>query len=374
MNDRCIRPWAVLGTLGFVSVLSACQKPAAPVDEIRPVRTVVVRPQAVAGQAELTGVVRARVESPLSFRLAGKLVERKVDAGSRVVAGQALARLDPADASLSAAAASAALSAARTQLAQARIDNQRANDLLAKNFVSRAEVDRTLTALNAAQDTLKQAEAQARLAGNQAAYATLSADAAGVVTQVAAEPGQVVAAGQPVLTLARDGAREIEVAVPENLRDALKVGQALQVKLWAVSGKTYHGSVRELSPSADASSRTFAARVTLNDADDGVQLGMSATVLVPTGDQTHTQDFKLPLTALLDVNGQKKLWRYDAASHKVRSIPVKVKGVTENGIVVEGVTPGTVVVTAGVHMLREGQTVKLISNAAAGQTASQPGA
>lgn len=362
-----MRPWAALGVLGLIGTLSACQKPAEPVDEVRPVRTQVIAPQAVSGQAELTGVVRARIESPLSFRIAGKLVERSVDAGSRVAAGQALARLDPADASLSATAAAAALSAARTQLAQARLDHQRATDLLAKNFVSKAEVDRSQTALSAAQDTLRQAEAQAKLAGNQAAYSVLHSDTAGVVTQVNAEPGQVLAAGQPVLVLARDGAREVEVAVPENLRGGLAVGQALQVKLWA-NGKTFSGTVRELAPAADASSRTFPARVTLADADGAVQLGMSASVLLPTAGKSEAAH--LPLTALLDQNGQKKLWRYDPASHKVGSIPVRVVSVTDDGFVADGVAPGTVVVTAGVHLLREGQTVRLI---ASGVAAAKPG-
>jgi RND family efflux transporter MFP subunit len=363
-----MRPWAALGVLGLIGTLSACQKPVEPVDEVRPVRTQVIAPQVVSGQAELTGVVRARIESPLSFRIAGKLVERSVDAGSRVAAGQALARLDPADASLSATAAAAALSAARTQLAQAKLDHQRATDLLAKNFVSKAEVDRSQTALNAAQDMLRQAEAQAKLAGNQAAYSVLHSDAAGVVTQVSAEPGQVLAAGQPVLVLARDGAREVEVAVPENLRGTLKVGQALQVKLWAVNGKTFSGTVRELAPAADASSRTFPARVTLADADGAVQLGMSASVLLPTAGKSEAAH--LPLTALLDQNGQKKLWRYDPASHKVGSIPVKVVSVTDDGFLADGVAPGTVVVTAGVHLLREGQTVRLI---ASGVAAAKPG-
>ncbi|WP_051710669.1 efflux RND transporter periplasmic adaptor subunit [Andreprevotia chitinilytica] len=368
MSDRSVlrRTVLVLASAGLLAgLLTACKEEAKAVDEVRPVRTVVVGAGSANAESQLTGVIHARVESPLSFRIGGKLLERKVDVGARVAAGQALARLDPADAALQANAASAQLSAAKTQLAQAELDYKRATELLAKHFVSQAEVDRNQTTLNAARDSLRQAEAQAKLAGNQAAYATLQADAPGVITATNAEPGQVLSSGQSVLTLARDGAREVLVSVPEGQRAALAIGKSVKVKLWAQDSKTYSGTVRELSPAADAMSRTFDARITLADADAAVQLGMSASVLVDTPRSDKTGTALLPLTALFDVNGQKKLWKVDTKTAQVSSTPIKVDAILENGVMVEGVAPGTVIVTAGVHLLREGQAVKVIDTPAA---------
>ncbi|MDZ4252060.1 MAG: efflux RND transporter periplasmic adaptor subunit, partial [Sulfuritalea sp.] len=219
-----------------------------------------------------SGEVRARIETTLGFRVAGKIVERRVDLGAAVKAGQVLARLDPTDAGLQ-------LTQAEAQRALAAADVARYRDLKAKNYIS-------ASALDARETAFKAAEAQAALAKNQSSYTTLVADRNGVIGQVLAEPGQVVSVGQAVFRLAPDGDREIAIALPEGEVSGFKLGQAAEVSFWAAggaTGKPLTGRVREISPVADPVTRTYAARVSLKDADPLLPLGMSATVRFPSG-------------------------------------------------------------------------------------------
>ncbi|WP_026262771.1 efflux RND transporter periplasmic adaptor subunit [Chitiniphilus shinanonensis] len=344
-------------------LLAACGQPEPPREEIRPVRVIRVgAPQSAPG-AELTGTVRAHTETPLSFRIGGKLVERQVDVGAVVKRGQAIARIDPQDASLNATAADAQAAAAKAQQAQAQMDYERAQRLFEQKFVSQAEVDNRRTALDAAREAARQAQAQRELARNQAGYTTLLADADGVVTQVAAEPGQVLAAGQPVVTLAHQGEREIAVDVPEQLRGAVKVGDAVTVRLWALPGRTLPGRVSELSPAADAAARTYPARIAFEH-DAAVQLGMSASVRLATPAARPTGSaLEVPLTALFGETGKQQVWLLDLKAGRVQARAVQVLGVTDDAALVRGVRPGDLVVTAGAHLLREGQRVKRLGAA-----------
>ncbi|MBE0586867.1 MAG: efflux RND transporter periplasmic adaptor subunit, partial [Hydrogenophaga sp.] len=210
--------------------LAACSRPEAPQEPIRSVKLITVVAAGVGAQSEYAGEVRARVESRLGFRVGGKLLQRPAEVGQRVKPGQLLAQLDANDLALASQAAQAQVSAAQTQRNLAAADLKRFTDLKAQGFVSGAEIERRQATLQAAEASLRQAQAQGAVQGNQAAYTRLLADAAGVVLAVEAEVGQVVAAGTPVVRLARDGARDVVFAVPEDRLAQLRVGQAAQVR------------------------------------------------------------------------------------------------------------------------------------------------
>lgn len=298
-----------------------------------------------------SGEVRARIETTLGFRIGGKLVERRVDAGTRVTPGQVLARLDPGDQQLAIAQAEAT-----RQLAAAEL--KRTQELRERNFISAA-------ALDAKESAARAAEAQAHLARNQASYTTLVADAPGVIAAVLAEPGQVVTAGQGVLRLARDGEREVAIAIPETRFAGLKVGMAATVRLWAgANEKTYAGILRELSPVADPATRTFAARVSLRDADPGVALGMTANVSFAA---TPGGQIIVPLAALLQrADGQAgtAVWVI-GADGVIHQRPVEVARYADAGaIIASGLATGETIVAAGAFKLVEGETVRIAPSAA----------
>ncbi|WIM04662.1 MAG: efflux RND transporter periplasmic adaptor subunit [Candidatus Nitricoxidivorans perseverans] len=327
----------------FALSLAACEKapPSAPPSAPPPVVKVVAVAESFAdGQRSYSGEVRARREMPLAFRIGGKLIERRVDAGARVGPGQTLARLDPADAALQA-------SQAQAQEALAAAEARRTRDLHAKNFISGAALDAKETALAAAR-------AQAGLTKNQVAYAALAADHAGVIAAVLAEPGQVVAAGQPVLRLARDGEREAAIALPETALAGLKVGAAAEIALWS-GGRTYRGRLRELSPAADPATRTYAARVTMIETGPEVVLGMTATVRFAGGSPALT----VPLPAVFQQGEKHAVWIV-GADGALALRPIVLGAYTEAGAtVVEGLAAGERIVAAGVHKLVAGQKVRV---------------
>ncbi|MBI3146063.1 MAG: efflux RND transporter periplasmic adaptor subunit [Pseudogulbenkiania sp.] len=338
--------------------LAACAKEAVVQEDIRPVRYVTAGDNAAQPGASFAGEIRARQDTPLAFRIGGKIVERLVNAGDRVKKGQVLARLDASDYALELTAKQAQLAAARSDLAQQQADLARSRELLGKQFISQAQVDRQQNAVNAARAQLEQAQAELAGSRNQTGYATLRADADGVIGSVSAEAGQVVAAGQPVARLALDGAREVAIQVPENALAALRAAKTLQVKLWA-DGQNYRGTLRELAADADPATRTYAARISLDGANAALPLGMSATVTLPP--QDSGRNLQLPLSALLDQDGRHYVWVIDPKSHQVARREVAVLGIGDSFVSVGGtLKTGEQVVSAGVHLLRDGQQVRLL--------------
>jgi RND family efflux transporter MFP subunit len=343
--------------LVFASVLGGCGKGTAPsttsepanADPARteqPALTLVVGSVASDSGNIYSGEIRARHETQLGFRIGGKIIARLVDAGARVRAGQVLARLDPEDASLQASSAQA-----QYQLAVA--DAERYRELRSKNFVSQA-------ALDAKEAALKAAAAQAGLTGNQAAYTELRADHAGVIAATFAEAGQVVGAGQAVLLLAQDGEREVAIAIPETEFSGLKVGMPADVTLWSETdqGKHFKGRLRELSPSADPASRTYAARVALSGSVARAGLGMTAQVRFDS--HSGRKQFIIPLTAIFQQGDQAAVWVV-AADRSVSLHPVKIAAYRDNGAVIaSGVTAGERIVSAGVHKLHAGEKIRII--------------
>jgi RND family efflux transporter MFP subunit len=333
--------------LPAVLLLAACGEKAPPADAAgtgpRPVRAIVVGPSAADGSRRYSGEVRARFESTLGFRVGGKLVERLVDTGARVKAGQPLARLDPADARLAA-------SQAEANRALAQADLKRTEDLRARNFVSQSALDAKVTAAKAA-------DVQAQLAKNQAVYTTLAADAPGVIAAVLAEPGQVVSAGQGVFRIARDGEREVAISLPEAALAGLRTGGAATIALWA-DGKQYAGKVREIAPAADPATRTFAARVAIDGAGAGLPLGMTATVGLPN--HPAGERLVIPLAAILQTGDTPVVWVIGKDDSLIRR-PVEIERYGDDGATVKrGLEAGERIVAAGAFKLIEGEKVRVV--------------
>jgi len=342
----------------LVLLLAACSRPVPPPEPVRAVRTMVVSTTTPSVALEYAAEVRARTESQLGFRVGGKLLRRDAEVGAAVKAGQRLAQLDPQDLQLGQLGAQAALASAQAELVQAEADFRRFSELRDQGFISSADIERRETTLKAARAQAAQARAQAGVQGNQAAYALLAADAAGVVTEVQAEPGQVLSAGQPVLRLAHDGPRDVVFAVPEDkismLRSLLGRPGAIKVRLWG-SEALLPGTVREVAAATDATTRTVRVKVDIGRAT--VTLGQTATVLTDVP-QTQTA-IKLPMSALTEVGGATSVWLLDGATMTVRPQAVQVGGAEGNLVLVAGgLLPGAEVVTAGVHVLTPGQVVR----------------
>ncbi|MFG6414817.1 efflux RND transporter periplasmic adaptor subunit [Roseateles sp. DC23W] len=348
----------LLAAVLLSTLLVGCGKRAAAPEPERAVRTQVVSTGAASTSLEYAAEVRARVESRLSFRVPGKLLTRAVNLGDTVKAGQVLARIDGEDLKLAQAAAAAGVAAARTNRDQMGADYKRFVDLQRQGFISTAELERRDSAFKAAQAQLDQAKAQADVQGNQAGYAQLVADGAGVVTGINAEPGQVLAAGTPVVTVALQGPRDIVFSVPEDqvarVRAAAAQPGALKMRLWG-STETAPLKLREVAAAADPVTRTFLIKADAGKLD--VQLGQSATVVL---DLPQTQGVvKLPLAAVLEQGGKTSVWVLDGPSMTVKPVPVQIGGAQGNEVVVaSGLSPGQEVVVAGVHVLNPGQKVK----------------
>jgi RND family efflux transporter MFP subunit len=350
------RNWLAVAAL---ALLAACGKAPEPrQEEIRPVRVLKVGEASspAAHIAEYPGEVRPRYETRLSFRVGGKIVERLAEVGAHVRQGQIIAKLDPEDLAYAAASARAQVATLEAERDLAAADLKRYTDLRAKNFISQAEFERRASAHTTADARLDAVRAQYRQAANQSAYATLAADSDGVITAIEAEAGQVVTAGQTVARLARSGEIEVAIAVPESQRDLVERAIGFRVTLNSVPGKSWKGLLRELSPSADPASRTYAARITVLKAGAEVDLGMSARVGVAGG--PPLAGVELPIAALYARGDSPQVWLVNADG-TVRLAPVKTGGVAGERVLVEsGLAAGDLVVTAGAQLLRPGQRVR----------------
>ena len=344
--------------LAAALLLSACSKPEPPEAPVRSVKVMTIGVGTLQSSAEFAGEVRARVESRLGFRVAGKLSQRAVQVGEHVKAGQLLAQLDPQDYRLAADAARAQLAVAASNRDQAAADFKRFKELKDQNFISGAEFERRTTALTAAQAQYDQARAQLASQGNQADYTRLTADVSGVVTAVESEQGQVLSAGTPVVRIAQDGPRDVVFSVPEDKVAAIKVGSAVAVRVWAATTQ-WQGVVREVAASADPVTRTFAIKVALSG-EAVPALGSTVSVVPQALSHAGAPAIKVPTNALLQQGGKTQVWLLDSASMTVKAQPVEVLTADGNEVVIaQGLTPGMQVVTSGVHVLSTGQKVTL---------------
>ena len=356
--------------------LAACSPAPAPQEPVRAVKVITVGASSFQSTPEFAGEVRPRIESRLGFRVPGKLVRRQAELGQRVKAGQVLAQLDPQDLRLAADAARAQVAAAQTNRELAAADFKRYATLKDQNFISGAELERRETTLKAAQAQFDQAQAQLSAQRNQAGYATLAADVAGVITGIEAEPGQVVAAGSPVVRIAQDGPRDVVFSVPEDKIALVRAGSDVSIRIWA-GNKALAGKVREVSASADPATRTFQVKVSL-EGPDAPPLGSTVTVLPQSLGHAGTTVIKLPTSALRQEGLATAVWVLDAKAMTLRSQPIQIATADGNeAVVASGLQPGMLVVSAGVHVLSPGQKVtiyqdRLAPAAALPTTSSRP--
>jgi multidrug efflux system membrane fusion protein len=344
-------------------LLAACSKPAPPEEPVRAVKVVTVGAASVQTASEYAAEVRPRIESRLSFRVAGKLLKRHVEVGQHVKAGQLLAEMDPQDFALAVQSAQAQVAVAGTNLKLADADYQRYKVLKVQNFISDAELERRDTGLQSARAQLDQAQAQLTAQQNQLGYTRLQADVSGVVTGVDAEPGQVVGqvigAAVPVVRIAPDGPRDAVFSVPEDRVAFIKPGMTVTVKSVA-SNTPFSGVLREVGSSADPVTRTYLVKVTL-PTSDALALGSTLSVSFPAAVQTvHSTVLKLPTSALRQEGNTTMVWVLEPASMTVKAQTIQLAAFDGNDVVVaSGLQPGTQVVATGVHVLANGQKVTI---------------
>ncbi len=342
----------------LIALLAACGN-GEPVEvAVRP--AMVVQPQLSGDLMDAyPGEVRARLEPELAFRIGGKVSKRLVEVGARVKKDQPLAELDPQDVRLQLEAMRAQVAAAEANLQLVRAERDRYKTLLGRNLVSRSQYDNAENTYRSGEARLKQVKAEFNVANNQAGYAVLRASEDGVVARRMVEVGQVVAAGQTVFTLAADGEREVLISLPEQAFERFKVGQNVAVELWSQPDQRFSGRIREISPSADPQSRTFAARVAFTEGKVPAELGQSARVFI-----AHNGEVPLavPLSALTAEKGQPYVWVVDPKTSTLKRTNVQIGPYGEKTVpVLEGLQGSDWVVAAGVQVLREGQQVRPVN-------------
>ncbi len=365
----CVLPFALV----------ACGEKAQtdPRTEAPLVRAAIVQ-QAIPGSRSFTGTVAARVQSDLGFRVSGKVLERLVDTGQVVKRGQPLMRLDPVDLQLAAHAQREAVAAARARAQQTSDDEARYRELRGTGAISASAYDQFKAAADAARSQLRAAQAQAEVALNATRYAELRADADGIVMDTLVEPGQVVSAGQAVLRMAHAGPREALIQLPETLRPA--IGSAAQATLFGNGGVSVAARLRQLSDVADSQTRTFEARYVLEGELANAPLGTTVTLQIPDGDvpnghvpnghvpaeHSSEQGFlQVPIGALHDAGKGPGVWVIQGEPAQVHWQPVAVQHLDdEHARITAQFKQGERIVALGVHLLREGQQVRVAGAAA----------
>lgn len=341
-------------------VLAGCAKtPADPRTEPPLVRTATAGRIGEAWQ-DYTGVVSARVQSDLGFRVSGKIVERLVDAGQAVRRGQPLMRIDGTDLALATVAQAGVVEAARARFLQASADERRYRDLVSAGAVSASAYDQAKATSDAAKAQLEAARAQAGVARNEAGYSMLVADADGIVVETLAEPGQVVTAGQTVVRLARSGPREAAINLPETIRPA--IGSTATAALFN-SPTSGSARLRQLSNAADPQTRTYEARYVLEDDAASAPLGATVTIRLPVPKAGAAM--QIPLAAIYDNGHGPGVWTLSGSPLRTNWRPVRLASLGEEvATITGGLSPGEHFVSLGAHLLHQGETVRVAGQAA----------
>jgi membrane fusion protein, multidrug efflux system len=358
-------PWSRLtALLAFLALtlLAACgpaEPPPAP--EIRPVRVVTVEKQAGGETVSLTGTVQAQTEVNLAFRIDGRMIERPVNVGDEVKAGQVVARLDPGNEQNALRAARASAAAAAGQVDEARNNYDRQRQLLEGGWTTRVRYDQALQAQQTDQAQLDAAHAEVNIAEDRLSYTELVADAPGTVTARGPEPGEVVRAGQMIVQVARKDGRDAVFDVPPQIKDQAPADPQIEVSLTMDPAVTATGRVREVSPRADPATGTFQVRIGLSDVPTQMRLGATVTGRMRVD---RSDDLAIPASALTGTDRQPAVWIVDPATMTVALRPNEIAQFDQARILVaRGIEPGDVVVTAGVQALRPGQKVRLLGAA-----------
>jgi len=345
----------------IAATVAGCNKTDPPTPVARPVRTVAVE-QGVEGEiVSLTGQIRAKDEVALAFRLDGRMIERPVQVGDRLAAGQVVARLDPQIQQNALRSAEDNLASMEAVLTQTRLTFSRQQELLKNGWTTRANFDEVQQKLLTAQAQVDSFQAQVRIAREQQSYTVLTADAAGAVTAVGAEPGEVVHAGQMIVQFAREGGRDAVFDVPEQLIRNGPQDPVVEIALSDDAQVKATGRVREIAPQADSATRTFLVKVGIADPPAAMRLG--ATVVgrirlsAPPG-------FAVPASALTETDGRPAVWVVDPQSKTVSLRSVEVARYDQAAVVIsKGLNTGEFVVTAGVQTLRPGQKIRQLGGA-----------
>lgn len=351
-------PLLAIGAAGVVVVSGAAEERRAQDDPRSAPPAIAIAEARTLGLVEraFTGSISARVQSNLGFRVPGKIVERLVDVGERVAAGQPLMRIDENDLSLTLTARQNAVAAARAVAVQARADDRRYADLVAKGWATKQRHEQAKAVLDSAEAQLAAAEAEARVAANEAGYSTLQADADGIVVETLGEPGQVVTAGQVVARLAHAGPREAIVALPEAVRPAL--GSQAEASVYGPDQRRWPARLRQLSDSADPQTRTYEARYVLDG--DAASAPLGATVTLWIADADAAAAVEVPIGAVLDDGRKTGVWVIDQATSTVRFRPVAIRRLGGETAIVSGLEPGTRIAALGAHLLHDGETVRVL--------------
>ena len=348
----------VVGLLPFV--LAACNDATSSTDPRTqpPLVRIETVETSVQSERSFTGIVAARVQSDLGFRVPGKVLERMVDAGQSVKRGQALMRIDPTDLRLAVRAHEEAVAAAKARARQTVDDEARYRDLVAGGAVSASAYDKVKAAAEAARAELNAAEAQADVARNETSYAVLFADADGVVVETLAEPGQVVDAGQVVVRVAHAGSREAVIELPETLRPA--IGSTGRATLYG-SGLTGAAKLRQLSNAANRQTRTFEARYVLESRVADAPLG--STISIQISDGRSAPVLQVPIGAIFDPGKGPGVWLVEGETPRVTWRAVQIARLSDEAASVVGkLKAGDRVVALGAHLLREGEHVRLVES------------
>jgi RND family efflux transporter MFP subunit len=354
---------AFLALAAGITFLPACSKKTPPEAPPRAVKLLTVGSGLANGNlgATFAGEVHARIETSLSFRVGGKLQSRSAQLGQSVKAGQVLAQLDPADYRLAEQAAAAQVQAADTARNLAAADLQRFEELRKQGFISGAQLEKLQAQLKANDAQLQQAKAQAQVQGHQVQYGSLTADHAGIITAVLAEPGQVLGAGQPVVQLAQDGPRDVVFALPEGSQKSLPVGTTVRIGSWTANSneaeQSWAARVREVAASADPVTRTFTVKLDI-DAPQAQAPALGSTVRIYPPEKSDKPSITLPLSAIKRESQGSIVWVFDAKAGQVKMRGVQTGAIVGNAVAIEkGLQAGEQVVAAGVHTLTDGQKV-----------------
>ncbi|PZR00399.1 MAG: efflux transporter periplasmic adaptor subunit [Cereibacter sphaeroides] len=344
--------------LGLVTFAAGCRESEEEAEtEARPVRVVVVEESKSGDTISLAGTVESKVQADLGFRISGRMVERLVNVGENVEAGQLLARLDPTDEENGVRSAEAALTAAEAQLSEARANYDRQRQLYDRGFLARAGYERAEATLNTANAQADSARAQYGIAARRLNDTSLYADAPGVVTATGAEAGEVVTAGRSIVQIARDGGLDAVFDVPAGVIETSPADPIVTVALSQSPNVSAEGRIREVAPRADAVTGTFRVRVGLIAPPAELRLGSTVT---GTAVFDETNAIEIPATALTRADGEPAVWIVDQAAQTVSLRPVEVERFLPLSVVIAGgLEPGEMVVTAGVQALRPGQAVRV---------------
>lgn len=341
------------------SVLFGCSSGEPVAVKARPVLTEVISLEKGSFGVELSGEIQARYASSLSFQVSGKISKRYVDVGARVKKGQLLVELDNRDYQLQLEQAQAKYNVANANVQRAKADLTRFETLMAQDVVSSSQFESQLNLTRVAEAQLNEAESAVNIAQNRMHYTRLYANEQGVITQLLVEEGQVIAAGQGILDLARPAQKDVVVQVPEGQLQQINVGDKVTVEIWALNNQSFNGHIREISPKADKITRTYATKVTLDNADDNIELGMSARIRTEKIDKDVS--VKLPLSAIYTQDNKTFVWIVGKDNTvQLKAVEVGADNIQDKITVRSGLANGERVVIAGIHRLHAGQTVRLM--------------